>query len=108
MLKVELNENLANQIAKLIYDSHKKVHLISTSNPKEEQDYSIQFKGKIEIVVESLVNKYSYDDNNKGILEFISILLIRIARAHAWHNGNKRTAIISIHKILESFGYFIK
>jgi death-on-curing family protein len=105
MQKMEMNEKFANQIIKLIYAVHEIVPTIRTSDIAESQDYSVQFSQKIEGVVTSLVNMFSYE--NKGILEFISLLLIRIARAHAWHNGNKRTAIVSVSKLLSTLGYYI-
>jgi hypothetical protein len=83
MVLINFNETLCEEIVKLIYNTHELIPSIKTSDACEEQDYSLKFKGKIEAMVNSLVNKYSYDENNNGLLEFMSVLLIRIARAHA-------------------------
>jgi hypothetical protein len=81
MTVVTLDEKFSNGLIKLIYKVHDIVPTIKTSDPAESQDYSIQHPDRIEAVIFSLVNKFSYE--NRGILEFISLLLIRIARAHA-------------------------
>jgi hypothetical protein len=78
---ISLDQNFSNKLIELIHLVHEIIPSIKTSDLAESQDYSLQHKGKIEAVVSSLVNKFSYE--NKGLLEFVSLLLIRIARAHA-------------------------
>ncbi len=53
--------------------------------------------GKIDAIAHSLLHKY-FEDGDQ--LRFVSELLIRITHAHAYSNGNKRTAIISTCLIL--------
>ncbi|GHU31425.1 hypothetical protein FACS1894166_02850 [Bacilli bacterium] len=102
---IVVSEDLGNEIIDTIYKTHDLIPDIPTSDPDEEQTYGVKVKGAIEAVVISLANKYHYE--NRGIFTFISELLIRITNVHAFHNGNKRTAIVSISRILETFGYYL-
>jgi prophage maintenance system killer protein len=99
-------EKLNNIIVKLIEIAHEEIINIKTSQEYEDQDYSIQFSGKIEGIVNGLLHKACY--TSISVIDFAIILFVRIARAHAWRNGNKRTSIVSLSKILSLFGFALK
>lgn len=106
----ELDEQFSEYVISTIMNAHKIVPAIKTSDPYESQTYGVKLGGKIEGIVSALVNKILYENNengNIGIFDFVATLLYRIVKAHAFHNGNKRTAILSISYILNAFGFYI-
>lgn len=109
--KVLFNEDLYQNLVKLIHWIHSEiVPQIKTSNKYESQEYGVKHEGKIESVIYSIIIKFmNLEDNNekKDLFDFVSILLFRITKAHAFHNGNKRTAILFVSYLLNSFGFYI-
>lgn len=108
--KLEFNNDLSKKIIKLIFDTHEQIKNIKTSNLDEDsQEYGLMigFQHKIDSVVNALVNKFSYQCEEKDLFDFISVLLYRIIHAHAFNNGNKRTTLVSSANILKFFGFYI-
>ena len=107
-LKLNITEKLCNEIINLVYNSHKEVPKIKTSEKFEGQQYGVKTKGKIEGIVNGLFQKICYCSSEyDDIFDIVSILLFRLTKAHAFHNGNKRTALLSISRILKMFGFYI-
>lgn len=100
---VKFNETLAELCKRLIILGHKQAALITKEN------VGPLMGGKdISQVTYSLVNKYSYLENEKDIFDFVSEFLIKVLNGHLFENGNKRTAIIATRSLLHEFGYYLK
>ncbi len=104
---VPFTEKLSDRIISIVLESHEQAKLIQTSNEFEPQQYGIKVPGKIEGVVSALVNKCSYDSSQYDLFDLLSILLFRLTKAHAFHNGNKRTSIITIARLLKICGFYL-
>lgn len=107
---IQIDINFRKLIVDTIYKAHKIVPDIKTSEEFESQTYGVKIKGAVESEVDSLTNRYYYEDYNTtsfGILDFVSTLLHRIVKRHIFHNGNKRTALITIAYLLNQFGFYI-
>lgn len=106
-LKINFDEKFSDFLIVLIHWVHKEiVPTIKTSEKYESQHYGVKHEGKIESVIEAVVNRFFYLEK-RDLFDFISILLFRITKAHAFHNGNKRTAIIFISHLLSMSGFYI-
>lgn len=108
--QIELDNKFTKLIVDTIYKAHKIVPEIKTSDVFEPQTYGVKLDGAIESEVDSLTYRYSYEDLSStplGILDFISTLLHRLVKRHIFHNGNKRTAILTIAYLLNQFGFYI-
>ncbi|WP_412032674.1 Fic family protein [Malacoplasma muris] len=98
-------EKFYKYVVDYIYNAFNIIPNIKTSNQEEDNSYFIRHVGKIEQVVYALIDKYwDYGDQ----LKFVSELLINITHAHAFSNGNKRTALLSAWKVLDFFGLYLK
>lgn len=108
--KTNLDEGFCKYVISTIMNAHRIVPSIKTSDPNEPQTYGTKIEGKIEGIVYALLDKIFYankENDDFGVFDFVASLLYRIVKAHAFHNGNKRTAILSISYLLNAFGYYI-
>lgn len=108
--QIELDDKFIKLIVDTIYKAHKIVPEIKTSDEFEPQTYGVKLDGAIESEVGSLTNRYFYENLSLtplGILDFISTLLLRLVKRHIFHNGNKRTAILTIAYLFNQFGFYI-
>jgi prophage maintenance system killer protein len=73
-------EILANKIIEAIENAHKLVPSIKT-NQIENQDYSVNHKGKLNAIITSIMNRLCYEEKI-NIIDLVSEIVVRIARAH--------------------------
>lgn len=107
---IQLDINFRKLIVDTIYKAHEIVPEIKTSEEYESQIYGVKIQGAIESEVDSLTNRYYYEDyetTSLGIIDFVSTLLHRLVKRHIFHNGNKRTALLTIAYLLNQFGFYI-
>lgn len=107
---IQLDFNFRKLIVDTIYKAHEIVPEIKTSEEYESQIYGVKIQGAIESEVDSLTNRYYYEDyetTSLGIIDFVSTLLHRLVKRHIFHNGNKRTALLTIAYLLNQFGFYI-
>jgi death-on-curing family protein len=100
-------DKLLSDIENLVEKSHKLAAKIATTG-EEGQDYSIKkgFEGTVSGIISSIINKSCYEP--MCLLDFLCTICIRIAIKHIWNNGNKRTSIVLLSKLLEYFGFKLK
>jgi death-on-curing family protein len=100
-----MDENFAIKLEKLVLTTHEEIQNIKTSDPDECQKYGIREEGKLNAIIVSLINKFLYA--NEGMIDFLSRLMFRLTNGHVFHNGNKRTALFVVSKLLHGFGIYI-
>lgn len=100
---VKFNESLADLCMRLIRLGHAKAASITKENVGPLMGGKV-----ISQITHSLVNKYSYYEDQLDIFDFVSEFLIRVLNGHLFENGNKRTAIIATRSLLHEFGYYLK
>lgn len=100
--KIDLDQDFADFLVKLVnkaYEISKKI--------KQEGIYGEKQPDAIKATIYSLVNKWS---NNPDITikEMAIELLYSFATRHKFHNGNKRTALVTCVLFLQFCGLFLR
>lgn len=100
--RIELNEDFADFLIKLVNKAHEIAKKI-----KQEGIYGEKNFDEIKSTIYSLVNKWSY--NSKITIKEMAIeLLYSFATRHKFHNGNKRTALVTCVLFLQFCGLFLR
>ncbi len=68
---------------------------------------SITDTGKLESAIKR-AEQYHYYENINNIIDLTSIYIIGIAKAHAFPDGNKRTAFLAATYFLDLNGYILE
>jgi hypothetical protein len=71
------NKDFYEKILIIINKAHDLACKISTTNPEEQTDCSMQHDGELESLINSAMNKIQYGDYD--VLEFVSYITYRIA-----------------------------
>lgn len=100
--KIELDEEFADFLVKLVnkaYEISKKI--------KQEGIYGEKRPGQIKATIYSLVQKWS-NTPDITIKDMANELLYSFATRHKFHNGNKRTALVTCVLFLQFCGLFLR
>ena len=107
---IEINledEKIANLLYKFLvqvcYESVEEANKLS-----EEPMGHVMPDKTFESIIFSKITKYSYDQGNKDIFDFIGEIFISLLMNHVLSNGNKRTATMFLKLSLKHLGYYFK
>lgn len=78
---------------------------ISRNMFEENGAYGVKFKGQLEYILNASLYPLRGIDYPMTILERSAFYWVRIATKQAYHNGNKRTALLSALAYMDSNGY---
>lgn len=106
--KISLDQELVSHLIKLIDNQFELSKIIPTKTGLEKGDYNKRPEWSVESMVNSLVCKWSYNEENISVLDMAADIMYRIAAInHPFTNGNKRTALLSVGAFLDVIGLYL-
>ncbi|ATZ16726.1 death-on-curing family protein [Entomoplasma freundtii] len=103
-IRVYFDESLVKILINVVEAAHSLAQTVTS----ERGVYGEKGKGAVEATINSLVQKWSYATTPLTALDLSAELLYSFLTRHKFHNGNKRTALLTAIIFLEVCGFFIK
>ncbi|MGL4951083.1 MAG: type II toxin-antitoxin system death-on-curing family toxin [Mycoplasma sp.] len=97
-----LDEDYQKQIINIVKESHIFISLEENNDKTTDQFFGQKIENGVESTIDSIINRFCYEDDFL-LANFVSLIFIRLIKNHCFHNGNKRTALVSLLKILELY-----